>query len=91
MATSARLKVLTSELGAVIAPPLREAGFSFDAGSKTFRRACAEATQIVGVQPGVRSLEGWFTVNLGVYHPAYREDSSSDPPLRPMDCHCLIL
>lgn len=90
MATSARLKVLVSGLRAVIAPALRDAGFSFDAGSKTFRRACAEATQIVGVQAGVRSFEGWFTVNLGIYHPTYREDPSSDPPHRPMDYHCLI-
>lgn len=47
---------------------LKGRGFSFD-GSRTFRRSFKNGTiaQLVNFQLGQRSLEGQFTVNLGVF------------------------
>ncbi len=87
---STRLKVLTSTLGTVIAPPLREVGFAFDARGRAFWRVSGEMTEIVVFQAGIRSFEAWSTVNLGVYHPVLREDTASAPPAHPMDFHCLV-
>lgn len=88
--TSARVKVLTNAVGAVLGPSLREAGFVYDRRDRVFRLRCGEITRIVSFQVGVRSLAGCFTVNLGVYHPVFREDVASAPPVRPNHYHCLV-
>lgn len=65
-------------------------GFRYDSRSRTFRRTAGEFTQIVNIQVGVRSLEGRFTVNLGVFHPAFAAASAPAPdPARPMEYECL--
>ena len=58
----------TENLRRILAPPLTDAGFTFD-GRRVFRRRVGECEQIVDVQVGVRSLQGKFTINLAVYDP----------------------
>lgn len=67
---SSASSAFTKSLRATVAPVLREKGFSYD-GRRTFRRLRhGEAiAQIINFQLGQRSLEGKFTVNLGVYVP----------------------
>ena len=88
--TSPRIKKLEDIISAVVAPVLEGAEFAFDKRKRTFRRQVGVCTQIVNFQAGVRSMEGLFAVNLGVYHPIYREDSSKIAPQFPEEPHCLI-
>ncbi len=62
-------RVFDQQLRLVVLPTLDASGFKFDR-SRTFRRAMPDGSiQIVNFQMGQRSLEGQFTVNLGVYRP----------------------
>lgn len=77
-----------SRIRAVVAPALEDTGFDFD-GSRTFRRFVpgTQYVQIVNFQLGQRSMEGRFTVNLGVYHPEHC--AARDEPRKVTDAHCL--
>ena len=62
-------RVLDQQLRLVVLPTMNTRGFTFDR-SRTFRRAMPDGSmQIVNFQMGQRSMEGQFTVNLGVYRP----------------------
>ena len=87
---SPRIKTLESGLSGLVAPALKGADFAFDKRRRTFRRKVGGCTQIVYFQVGGRTMEGLFTVDLGVYHSIYREDSSSRAPEFPEVCHCLV-
>ena len=64
---SARSDTFDSCLAELVTPRLSERGFGFD-HSRTYRKIVdgGEAVEIVNFQLGQRSLEGKFTVNLGV-------------------------
>jgi hypothetical protein len=69
---------------------LRERGFDFDR-SRTFRRypIPGAISQIVNFQLGQRSMEGRFTVNLGVYVPGEVPSNPADlQPDRACEYHC---
>lgn len=84
-----RIKALNAAIRAALQPPLLERGFSYEASTRTFRKAVGECTQIVHVQVGLRSLEGQFTVNLAVFHPDYRPGSDRGVLSRaPEECDC---
>ena len=65
---TARTEAFDEAIGLVIVPALAHLGFVPGRG-RTFRRLCADGTaaDIVNFQLGVRSLEGRFTVNLGLF------------------------
>ena len=89
--TTTRLKVLNNSVRRKVGPKLTAIGFEYDSASRTFRRPRGDCTQIINFQAGVRSYEGRFTVNLGVYHPTYRENSeNSPPPEKPTAYDCLL-
>ena len=89
--TTTRLEVLNNSVRREVRPNLTAIGFKYDSASRTFRRSRGDCTQIINFQAGVRSHEGRFTVNLGAYHPTYRENSgSSPPPERPKAYDCLL-
>ena len=88
--TSARLKELEKSISTEVSPVLRQEGFVFDRRMRTFRRQVGSCFQIINFQLGTRSMEGHFTVNLGIYHPVYREDPNSECPEFPEESHCLI-
>jgi hypothetical protein len=84
------LKALDAAIRAVLQPQLAELGFQYEASSRTFRKKVGECTQIVNFQVGLRSLEGRFTVNLGVFHPDVRTDTGTSlMPQKPREFHCL--
>ena len=88
--STARIKALDAAIRQALKPHLSEQGFAYDAGSRTFRRKVADCTQIINVQVGVRSAEGYFTVNLAAFHPEYWVDArNSLAPEKPMEFHCL--
>ena len=88
MATD-RMWALEHGIKQFIKPEMVGQSFSYDSSTRTFRRPCRECTQIVNFQVGVRTRAGKFTVNLGVFHPQYREVAAAevhpDPP-REFDC-----
>ena len=89
--TTTRIKVLNNSVRRDVRPKLTAIGFKYDSASRTFRRPRGNCTQIINFQAGVRSHEGRFTVNLGAYHPTYRENSeNSPPPERPKAYDCLL-
>jgi len=63
-----RRAAFDAALRAIASPALAVHGFRFD-GSRTFRRVHADGrtAAIVNFQLGQRSMEGLFTINLGVY------------------------
>lgn len=65
---SSRASAFDKALRDVAVPALAAHGFKFD-GSRTFRRLLGDgrSSQIVNFQLGQRSLEGTFTVNLGIF------------------------
>ena len=89
MAT-AQIRTLDAGIAADIAPFLATEGFTYDRRHRTFRKEARECTQLINFQVGTRSMEGLFAVNLGIYHPKYREDPDSVSPKVPEECHCLI-
>ena len=78
-----RARAFHGAIQTAAAPPLRARGFAFD-GRATFRRRLEHpgrwALHIVHFQMGQRSMEGQFTVNLAVYHPALSLVSVTDRP-----------
>lgn len=87
--TTERIKALNASIREVLEPPMAERGFRYAAKSRTFRKAAGECTQIVGIQVGLRSLEGQFTVNLAVFHPEYRPGADgSVAPVAPEEGDC---
>ena len=86
---SSRLDVLNRGIKEVLDADLRALGFRYDGASRTFRRSVGEFVQIINFQAGQRSLEGRFTVNLGVFHPEYH-DNGRDPGAKPLEYHCLV-
>ncbi|MGZ4971941.1 MAG: DUF4304 domain-containing protein [Limisphaerales bacterium] len=66
-------------------------GFSYDSPARTFRRSSGGCTQIVNFQVGVRTMEGKFTVNLGVFHQDYHQKTSAEVPAKPpRESDCLM-
>jgi hypothetical protein len=65
---SLRSKTFDKSLRKIAVPKLIELGFKFD-GSRTLRRVRNgdSIVEIVNFQLGLRSQEGKFTANLGVY------------------------
>ncbi len=88
MATD-RMRALEDGIKQFIKPEMIAQSFSYDSSTRTFRRPCRECTQIVNFQAGIRTMAGKFTVNLGVFHPQFREVAAAevqpDPP-REFDC-----
>jgi hypothetical protein len=58
----------TENLRRILAPALKDAGFTFD-GRRVFRRRVGDCIQIVDVQVGNRFMQGKFTLNLAIYDP----------------------
>jgi hypothetical protein len=88
MATE-RMRALEDGIKQLIKPEMAEQSFSYDSATRTFRRPCGECTHIVNFQVGVRLMEGKFTVNLGVFHPEYRDRAAAQghgKPPREFDC-----
>lgn len=84
-----RIKSLHAAIRHALKPELLDRGFDYEASSRTFRKGVGECTQIVNVQVGISSLEGQFTVNLGVFHPLYRNGAGRLPiPEKPMEFDC---
>lgn len=84
-----RIKSLDMAIREALKPELLERGFTYEAGSRTFRKEVGECTQIVNIQVGVSSMEGQFTVNLGVFHPTYRYGADKmPPPAKPKEFDC---
>jgi hypothetical protein len=75
----------TENLRRILAPPLKDAGFTFD-GRRVLRRSIRERTQIVGVQVGERWMQGKFTMNLAVYDPGV--DSPDVERATVQEFHC---
>lgn len=88
--TTDRIKTLDAGIAADVAPFLKTEGFTYDRKRRTFMKEAFGCTQIIHFQVGVRSLEGSFSVNLGIYRPIYRANSSAIAPKVPEECHCLI-
>ena len=86
------LKALGAALRSSLEPMLASHGFSFEPGTRTFRRAAGDCTQILNVQVGVRSMEGRFTVNLGVFHPQYNAIviHGGALPDKPLEYQCVV-
>ncbi len=83
---NSRTKIFNGILRSDVKPFLTNKGFEFD-NSRTFRRASGKNNQIeiINFQLGVRSMEGKFTVNLGVYEPT--DDQKFDlQKVMPHDC-----
>jgi len=87
MVKSARIRALEHGLNSYIRPALEAYGFKYFARTHGFYRQAGDCIQIIEFQPGVRSAEGSFTVNLAIYHPVYHEPSArvSNKP-REYDC-----
>jgi hypothetical protein len=86
-----RLKVLASGIRRVIEPAMSAQRFKYEPSTRTFRRPSGTCTQIVNFQAGVRSMEGQFTVNLGVYHPEFRLNAKHKPVSdRPKENDCVV-
>ncbi len=89
--TTDRIKVLTAAIRQRLKPVLFAHGFVCDQNARTFRKSVAGCTQIINVQVGVRSLQGQFTINLGVYHPEFRADAYFAPvSSHPMEHQCVV-
>jgi len=69
---SNRTKVLQNCLKELLAPQLAEHFFSFD-GKYTFRsiNRAQQTVRIIEFQPGIKSMSGKFTINLGIYSPQH--------------------
>ena len=65
---SVRASAFDKALRGIAVPALSTHGFKFD-GSRTFRRLSqgGRICQIINFQLGQRSMEGKFTVNLGIF------------------------
>lgn len=74
-------------LRSFVVEPMRNNGFTFD-GKRTFRRPGVDETvmHIVNFQLGQRSIEGRFTVNLGVFVDG---DEPGIAPQEAMEYHCV--
>lgn len=88
--SSTRIITLECGIASEIAPMLIQRGFAYDRKQRTFRRPVGACVQIIHFQVGTRFMDGFFSVNLGIYHPIYREDPSSGAPKIPEECHCLV-
>lgn len=87
--STARIKALDAAIRETLKPDLEAQGFKYEAGSRTFRKPVGECTQVINVQVGVRSMEGRFTINLGVYHPSHRSGADGVPPTKsPKESDC---
>ena len=75
----------TEDLRRILAPALKDAGFTFD-GRRVFRRRIADCVQIVEVQVGDRFMQGKFTLNLAVYDP--KTDAADVEPAMVREYHC---
>lgn len=83
--------LLTSGIRNHVKSKLKDCGFSFD-GRRTFRRLDKEGAlaDLLDFQAGVRSLEGKFTVNVGIYAPQFYLGPDAAPPFeRAKPYHCL--
>ena len=76
MSKSGRIRALERGLARIWKPALQEHGFVHVARTRGFYRRAGECIQIIEIQPGVRSAEGTFAVNLAVYHPQYHEPAA---------------
>jgi len=81
---SARSQLFDQILASMYLPAL--SGFTFDR-SRTFRRVVETGTcvEIINLQLGQRSLEGRFTVNLGVFKSG---DLAAIPLAKAKEYHC---
>jgi len=90
MAKTSRIIVLERGVVEQLKPFLEKRGFTYEPRTRTFRRVSDELTQIIDIQVGQRSMEGSFTVNLGVFHPRYFDKTiDKAPPANPREFHCL--
>lgn len=83
-----RIKIFNDCLREIVKPNLGNLGFKFD-NSRTFRRIRDNAieAEIINFQLGLRSLEGKYTVNLGVYQLNDNNTTKLEKAL-PHDCNC---
>lgn len=90
---NAAAAILEEVVKRAVVPELKQRGFR-RAGS-TFRRSLTGCVQVVNVQAGRRSMEGQFTLNVGVFFPAahaeVRELLRWDPgPRGPSEPECTV-
>jgi hypothetical protein len=83
---SAQSLIFDRALRKVVVPALAGHGFTYD-GSRTFRRVSpdGERADLINFQLGQRSLEGKFTVNLGVFK---ADDRTEIAVRKAMEYHC---
>lgn len=83
---SAQSLVFDDALRRIAVPALAAHGFAYDA-SRTFRRVSADGkhADLINVQLGQRSLEGKFTVNLGVFR---ADDNPGIDVRKAKEYHC---
>jgi hypothetical protein len=81
-----RAKTFDKVLKEIAVPELKKNGFHFD-GSRTFRKKTNDCPTIliINFQLGQRSMEGKFTVNLGVFHEG---DFAGIPIDKACEYHC---
>ncbi len=92
MPKSERIRTLEACIKRHLVPLLSVESFKYYPKTRTFCRGVERSgcTQIVYVQVGVRSCEGEFTVNLGVFYPDFRERARSrEPRPHPREYECL--
>jgi hypothetical protein len=65
---NAAAAILEGVVKRALVPDLKQRGFR--RSGSTFRRSLTDCIQVVNVQAGRRSLEGKFTLNVGVFFPA---------------------
>ena len=91
MAKSERIKALETGLREIMKPALEAHGFAYRSRARSFSRSAGECIHIIEFQPGVRSAEGTFAVNLAVYHPIYHDPSAGKQPNEtPREYDCLM-
>jgi hypothetical protein len=88
---SPQLRVLHAAIRSVVRPALTPLGFVCDRSPRTFRKPVGECMQVINFQAGQRFMEGRFTINLGVYHPRFRQGLESDPaPSSAQEYDCIL-
>jgi exonuclease III len=91
MSKSSRIKTLDLCINEIVVPFLILNQFVYTKGTRTFRKRDHKNgfIWIIDFQTGQRSMEGRFTVNLGVFFPVlYRESAYEEPPEEPREFHC---
>lgn len=91
MSKTERVKILDEGIKEIVVPFLKEKKFDYTPKTRTFRKTNPEdgGTWIIDFQAGQRSMEGRFTVNLGVFNPDLYSESEQESPLaEPREFHC---